>query len=143
VSNVEDRYPPKNRTNRTDLGAIDIEIGAHRTTLRFDANQIIKSVLDDELFPALGDPIPAEVEGSILSGKAGYRYSDIDVEMVLERGELERLIRHDLTPDEYFKLRAHFGMFFMIHEDYFDAETGEAIEPLRPHTFTILPPGGH
>jgi hypothetical protein len=124
---VVERFPPKNRTTRTDLGPVDIEIGGHHKVLKFDANRLIIAVLNELLFSELDGPIPAEVKSSILSGRAGYRYCDCDVDMILERDELERFIKYDLTPEEYFKLREHFGKFFMIHDDFYDEETGTAI----------------
>ena len=105
----------------------------------FDPNRLIAAVFNDKLFSELGEPIPAEVKGSVLSGRAGYRYSDSDVDMILERDELDRFIRCDLTPEEYFKLRDTYGIFFMIHDDFYDEETGEALQPKRLNVAIILP----
>lgn len=136
---MADKFPPKNRTKRVDLGPIDIEISGHGKAIMFDPNRLIVALLDDKLFSDLGAPIPTAVEGSVLSGKAGYRYSDSDVDMILERGELDRFIRCDLTPEEYFKLRDTYGIFFMIHDDFYDEESGAALQPKRMNEAIILP----
>jgi hypothetical protein len=136
MSSSDNEYLPKNRTSRSDLGPIDIEISGRDRKLMLDPNRIIMAVVKDTLFPSLGEPLPAEEGTSILSGRAGYRYSDCDVEMILDREELDRFIRHDLSPEEYFKLRDHFGEFHPIEFDFYDPETGEAIQPVRselPH----------
>lgn len=131
-----DKFPPKNRTNRTDLGVIDIEISGQGTTLVFDPNGLIIALIRDELFPQLGEPI-SDNKGSVLSGQPGYRYCDSEVDMVLERSELDRFIRHDLMPEEYFKLRDTYGLFFMIHDDFYYEDTGEAVQPAK---VVVAPP---
>lgn len=44
--------------------------------------------------------------------------------------EAERLFRHELSPEEFFILdKKHHGEF-LLDEDFYDQETGEAIQPM-------------
>lgn len=121
------RFPEKNREDKTSE-ILDIRIEDQTSSQKFDPNSLIIALVSDKL--KLGDPIRI----SVLSGKPGYRYRDSDVGFILTKDELFRFIERDLTPDEYFKLRDKFGMFFMIHDDFYDEETGEAIQPVRART---------
>lgn len=126
----DDAFPPKNRTTRTDLGALDIEIADHDgNVLKFDPNSLLVALMDGSLADRLGRPFPKETGGSVLSGEAGYRYSDCDVELVLTREELNRFLTYDLRPNEYLALRNRYGMFYMIHDDFYDEESGTSLQP--------------
>jgi hypothetical protein len=82
----------------------------------------------------LGEPFtPSE-----LSGQPGYLFDDLDgfdrprpdlkLRLRLTADEIRRLILHSLRPSEYLKLRASHGMFFLIHDDFFN-DDGLAIQP--------------
>jgi hypothetical protein len=124
------KFPPKNRPIRSDLGALDIEIadGAGKV-LKFDPNGLAVALVKGDLAGELGRPIPKDVIGSAISGEAGYRYSDSEVDFILTREELGRFLVYDLKPNEYFALRAKYGMFFQIHDDFYDEESGQALQP--------------
>ena len=68
---------------------------------------------------------------SILSGGPAVLFRADDLEIPLTPGELGRLAARTLTPAEYTALGTRFGMFFDIHEDCYDPETGESIQPRR------------
>ena len=44
--------------------------------------------------------------------------------------EAERLFRHELTPEEFFTLDKNHHDRCLIHDDFYDYETGEALQPM-------------
>lgn len=44
--------------------------------------------------------------------------------------EAERLFRHELTPEEFFALDKNHHDRYLIHDDFYDYETGEALQPM-------------
>ena len=58
-------------------------------------------------------------------------YRSHDVEIPLRPKELDRLIRLALTKKLYFAIRAKFGLFYEIHEDFYDPDTGIALQARR------------
>ena len=77
-----------------------------------------------ELVPRPGVP-------SVISGRDAVTYRSEDVAIELAPDELLRLMAADLKPDEYFRVRDRVGVFFEIHDDFYDEETGEALQPKR------------
>ncbi|MEJ2059637.1 MAG: hypothetical protein P8Y64_04015 [Gammaproteobacteria bacterium] len=73
----------------------------------------------------LGEPLAA----SRLSGRPGYLYRRDDIEIVLTRDELLRLILNALTPDEFRKLRELFGALNEIGPEFYDQDSGKALQP--------------
>ncbi len=127
----ERRFPPKNRT-RSDLDVLQIELSGRREIIRLDPNGLAMAIYGErDLIAELGEPHTPDGAVSVLSGRPGYRYSDHEVDMILTGDELMRFVRYDLRPDEYLALRDRFGMFFMIHDDFYDEESGESLQP-RP-----------
>jgi len=74
------------------------------------------------------EPVPGLA--SILSGKPAVRYRADDLDIALTPDELYRLASHSLSPDEYLALRDRYGMFHEIHEDFYDPDSGVAIQPM-------------
>lgn len=64
---------------------------------------------------------------SDISGEPAVIIRD-DVELKLTPEEAQRLFMKNLKADEYFTLRKKFGLFYMIHEDFYDPETGKALQ---------------
>jgi hypothetical protein len=73
-------------------------------------------------------PIPGCI--SILSGNPGLILRTHDVEITMTAEEIHRLFDHSLREDEYFALRDHYGIFYEIHDDFYDLETGTALQPV-------------
>lgn len=67
-------------------------------------------------------------EISELSGEPGYRYRTGEVNLNLTTKEICRLTAHRLSPTEYLKLRDAHGIFFEIHDDFYN-DDGKAIMP--------------
>lgn len=45
--------------------------------------------------------------------------------------EAERLFRHELTPEEFFTLDKDHHDRYLIHDDFYDYKTGEAMQPMN------------
>lgn len=119
-----EKYPARNRpTNQ--LGFLDIEIVHSGGTLLLDPNKCaLHSVYRNF-------PIDEPLEGveSDLSSTPAYIYRTDNIELKLNKAELERLTAHRLTVREYFFLLTHFGVFFEIHDDFYDEQTGRMLQP--------------
>lgn len=88
-----------------------------------------ESFLSSDLFD-IKAPEPIPELASIISGKPALRYRADDVEIALAPEELYRLASHALRRNEYFALRDRFGLFHEIHEDYYDPDSGVALQPM-------------
>ncbi|MBC8741700.1 hypothetical protein F6X40_34630 [Paraburkholderia sp. UCT31] len=75
-----------------------------------------------------GDPL---LLPSVLSGMPSYILRTSEIELALAPRELLRLWRRNLRPDEFFKLRDTYGVFFEIHDDFYFEDTGEALQPVE------------
>lgn len=129
------KYPVKNRPVNNGLGILDIEIQYDGGTLKLDPNSAAMAGFEESL--ALGNPIAP----SDLSGLPGYRYRTDSVELVLTRGELYRLLRRNLWPEEYFGLLHQYGAFHEIHDDFYSERTGVALQPCERHSNRPLAEG--
>ena len=123
---MEHQYPPKNRvTDSSDLGVLDIEVVSALGAERFDPNTIIFTAFAGYLaqLPSVPDIV------SDISGEPALVYRTQQVNLYLTPGELHRIVMRSLAPAEMFALRAKYGDFFEIHADFYDARTGEALQP--------------
>ena len=102
---------------------VRIVIKSRDRTVGADPNGRTMAPADPRL--ALGPPHKA----SELSGKPAYVYKTNQVELHLTDDELGRIIDRSLTPTEFFALKAKHGVFFEIHDDFYDPETGQALQP--------------
>jgi hypothetical protein len=121
------RFPEKNRDGQTE-DILDIRIEDSEGSRRFDPNSLIMAIINQDV------KLASPVGKSVISGEPGFRYRDNDVGLTLSKEELFRFIEKNLLPEEYFKLRDEYGMFFMIHDDFYDEETGEAVQPMHSRT---------
>lgn len=118
------RYPERNR-KATGLGPVDIEIQGEVGTWKTDPNGLIITAVTG-MFPL--EKIGKPTTSSMLSGEPAYLYRTSELEVALTGEEIRRLTRRDLHEQEFFKLREAFGLFFEIHEDFYDETTGEALQ---------------
>lgn len=119
------KYPPSNRSE-TGLGVLEIEITGAAGTLKLDPNRAAMIGYSGEL------PIEDPCWPSTLSGEPGFRYRTCDgVDLSLTPPELIRLLRHDLAPEEVLELHNAFGAFFETHDDFYDEQTGAALQPME------------
>lgn len=130
---LSELYPPKNRTVREGLGPIDIVVVSADREHLFDPNGAVLLGIRRGL--NLG--VPGEI--SDISREAAYRYETSEVTLALTRDELYRLIQHDLRPEEYLALRERYGIFFDIHEDFYDHESAQTLPRLAFQEFLAAP----
>lgn len=121
---IDPEYPPRNRREQS-LPVLHIEIEDGNGVHVLDPNSLIMAEVSGSLRNMLRQP----VADSMLSGHPGYLFREDDVELALAPDELSRLIRRNLKPGEYLTLRDRFGIFFSIHDDFYEPETGEALQP--------------
>jgi hypothetical protein len=108
----------------TGLTYMDLDVVSASTTRRFDPNTFIMAAMERQLTD--GEPLYP----SFISGKPGYLYRNHILQIALTADELDRFARHDLTPEEFFKLFT-LGEFHEIHDDFYDPDTGRAYQPFK------------
>lgn len=108
----------------TGLGPFQVNIVHGMGTVRVDPSTAIQLAISESL--VLGPPVGY----SVLSGGPGYLYRTHEMQLLLTNGELNRLVRHNLAPEEYFRLRQRFGEFFEIEDSFYDPLTGTALQPV-------------
>lgn len=109
---------------KTGLGFLDMEVASATTTLKFCPNTILMAAMEDKL--TAGEP----VYPSFLSGEPGFLYRNDELQIAFTGEELRRFVSHDLHPEEFFKLYGALGESHEIHGDFYDLDTGEALQPL-------------
>ena len=109
----------------TGLNSYQVHIVHGTGTVRLDHRTAAAAVTGDSL--SLGPPLGK----SVLSGGVAYLYRAKEIQLLLTRDELGRLIRRDLHPSEYLKLRRRFGTFFEIEESFYDESTGAALQATK------------
>jgi hypothetical protein len=146
---------PAIQTGRVDtgLGPLQIQIVDSTGTYLFDPNTVKLAVLAAETPALFGtekvnglaptaklrystekevriEPLnlAKPVGPSDLSGEPGYLYRTHDVQILLTKEELCRLVLRRLFPSEALQLLKRFGEFFEIHNDFYDPDTGEAFQ---------------
>ena len=121
------KYPPRNR-RATELPVLRIEIEHADGTEVFDPNGMIGFLLTRKNDMLAWRPVPGRV--SDISGKPALLYRAADYEVALTPEEMLRYTAYDLKPDEFFAIRERLGDHFEIHDDMYDEETGEALQPV-------------
>lgn len=130
---MNEKFPPTTYSNghppkaRKDLGLSCIE--SHLVdgvgVLVIDPNRAAVIGFTGKL------PLINPTHPSLLSGKPGYLLRTSDgVEVALTEDELLRMFRHELRPNEVKLLLETYGSFHEIHDDFYDEETGEALQPM-------------
>ena len=130
MTQFSERYPPRNRKPEA-LPPLRIQVEDACAEWTFDPNKILACVYDGEArkMRPIARSDGKSVESELSPGHAAVWYRVDDVELRLRPDELERLVMCRLTPDEFKKLRDRHGIFFEIHSDFYDEETGEALQP--------------
>jgi hypothetical protein len=117
------------RPGERPLNVIEIEICGKASKAIFSPNALIKAVVQNRagLLRFLGEPGP---DPSTISDREGtYQYRTDDVRLHLTFDEIERLTRRSLRPEEFLALKGKVRIFHEIHEDFYDPETGIAVQP--------------
>lgn len=66
-----------------------------------------------------------------ICGDAGALYKDGEAEFKLCKKHLESLLKRALKPEEFKKLYSRVGNVYILHDDFYDPDTGEAIQPVE------------
>lgn len=128
---MADRYedaarPPKNRLDRA-LPVLRLEVEHASGTTVLDPNGVVIACFEHDVaakFPPISHAV------SDLSGEAGaVVYRAEDIELRLTPDEFRRLQLRALTPSEALSLLDRFGAAFDWHDDFYDYDTGEAMQP--------------
>jgi hypothetical protein len=122
---TNERFPPRNRLP-DELPILRIEVEHADGLEAFDPNGMIICLLGRKAEMLAWNPLPDRV--SDVSGEPAVLYRSHDCEVALAPEELVRYVGHALKPEEYFALRERHGDHFEIHDDFYDAETGEALQ---------------
>lgn len=109
------------------LGAVDMELASAEGAWRLLPNDAAMFVASKD-FP-FGAP-KADVL-SELTGAPAYVYRTSEATLRLTRQEVERLWMHNLTVEEFRKLYATHGAIYELHDDFYDPDTGEALQPME------------
>lgn len=105
----------------TGLGTVQIHVVDGARTHRFSPTTLQAAVAADSL--RLGTCLgPSDI-----SRQPAYLYRTHELQILLTKGEISRLVLHRLSSAEVLKLRKRFGTFFEIDEDFYDKVTGEAL----------------
>ena len=119
-------FPSRNRVaERLPLLRIEIRHAEGTTVLNPNEMAIMASEFGLENFA------PFKNERSDLSGGLAVIYRSDDLEVRLTPDELQRLGSLSLQPEEFFALANKFGIAHDWHDDFYDFETGEAIQPME------------
>ena len=119
----------RNRVSDDDiLAVLDIRIAdGSGIEHRYDPNALVVAGFGGELRHLPGDPSKI----SVISGESGcLTYRAIDISIDMTPAEADRFVRHALKPHEHKKLRYTSGLFYEIHEDFYDPATGVAEQPI-------------
>ena len=117
-------YPPRNR-KPTRLSVIELEVTGQGGSFQLDLNRAMMLACGKEL--PFGDPLQ-DVPSVITGTTPSYILRTCEIELALAPRELLALWRRELTPNEFFRLRDTFGIFFEIHDDFYDEPTGLALD---------------
>ncbi len=117
------KFPAVNRKLHPELAVIEAQIVWKDGSVVLTYNDLALAAHLESL--PLGEPCAV----SDISGRPAYLYRSRDLEVALSRTELYRFMRHNLEPQEFFALAKKYGVFFEIHDDFYDEETGRAMQP--------------
>ena len=89
-------------------------------------NCLIMTVMDGSFVLDNDENLIDDVTGE----KGAISFESIDEHYTLEKSAMERLIKNSLLDYEYFALAEKYSPSnFMLHDDFYDPDTGEAIQP--------------
>lgn len=124
---IDEKYPAKNRLLSPELRPEQIKIS-------FDGGFCLSTgggLINDLSLGTLELGQPLTVPGcDIGSGMYAYVYQTSEMSMWLSPEALVRVVARRLSSEEYFALRARYGMFYEIEHDFYDAATGLCVNPV-------------
>lgn len=125
--NIVSRKDRSDAVCNLHLGVIDIEIIGAQNVIKATPNSLIVWAVSG--FEGLGEGF-----GNLKPDLGGegevFEYRTSGVSLRLTKPKLKDLLFRALSALDYFVLRESFGIFHEIHEDFYDPETGEALQPM-------------
>lgn len=108
----------------TALAVLDVRIEHADGVRSFDPNAMAMAAIKGELLQLAAKPDTY----SVLSGQAALVYRSDDLAVSLTPAEMTRLVALELREPEFFALQARYGAHFMWHDDFYDMQTGAALQ---------------
>lgn len=118
------QFSPRNRAS-TGLGVLGITVEDAKGISEYDPTRLVIACAEGELKGLV--PLAGTV--SDISGQPAVVLSTSELRLALTPDELQRLVFRSLSPREFFALAYKYGVFFEIHDDFYDEETGVALQP--------------
>lgn len=66
-----------------------------------------------------------------ICGKEGYEFKEHEYTLKLCIDHIRKLLKRNLSPKEFFSLYKKYPEMFLLHDDFYDPVTGEAIQPVE------------
>jgi hypothetical protein len=66
-----------------------------------------------------------------ICGKEGYEFKEHEYTLKLCIDHIRKLLKRNLSPEEFFSLYKKYPEMFLLHDDFYDPVTGEAIQPVE------------
>lgn len=86
-------------------------------------------IKDENLIKYLSDTNITQI--CEICGEEAVLYKEYEAEMKLCNNHLHRLIKRNLSPEDFKILYNRYGNIFLLHDDFYDAETGESFQPVE------------
>jgi hypothetical protein len=130
ASGKEERRTDMTQRNRKaqSLPLLWLEVEDQNGVQVFDPNKIVLWDMKGGAHKLRSFTLEPDLE-NIVHKCVIYRSDNIEVRLTI--AQLHRLINLSLRPLEYFQLVSLFGMAHEWHEDFYDPETGAALQPRR------------
>jgi hypothetical protein len=134
-------YEPKNRL-KSPLPVLEIRITTNDGVYTLNPNSAavavvftvtgekVEAPMVPETVPNILDLEPVDGIVSEISGKPAVIYAADDIELKLSVGELLRFMNKSLETFEFKYLLKQYGMFFEIHDDFYDPRDGALFQPM-------------
>jgi hypothetical protein len=122
-----DKFPVRNRVPalKDRLPMLKIEVVSAEGSRLEGVNETVVALIYQQ-WPLT--PIPGEI--SDISGEPAVIYRTWpDLELRLTPAELRRMALLNFSPDEFFVLAKKYGIAFEWHDDFYDEDSGEALQP--------------
>jgi len=120
---TRDRPKPEHLSH---IGIAGVEIVDARRTHGFNYNTLIEAYIKDDLLKRL---VPIDGLASVCSGEPAVLYRTREAEIAMTGEEIYRMCRNALTPEEFEAIVAQVGAIWELHDDFYDPDTGEALQP--------------
>lgn len=109
-----------------DVPLVRVKIVHGNGTLDLDLNELFMAAATGDLARLQ----PAEGITSVVTNDPGVLFRTPEAQIGLSPAEADRLAAHSLSPEEFFAICDAVGCIWLTHDDFYDPETGEALQPM-------------